>query len=167
MIVVERTFTVAAAPAPVLGYLADFANTPQWDPAACSTTRRDAGPPAPGSSWHHVCKVFGVTAELTYTLVTREPGRLVFHGRNEGATCVDSVWLRACGGGTEVTFRVELEMHGLAKLATPVLKVEFEKLGAEGFARLRTVLDTLAPPRTAEVRFEIPSRNPAVREAEA
>jgi hypothetical protein len=167
MIVVERTFTVAAAPEPVHGYLTDFANTPQWDRAACRTTRHDPGPPAPGSTWHHVCKLFGVTAELTYTLITMEPDRLVFHGRNEGATCLDTVWLRPCGGGTEVTYRVELEVHGLAKLATPVLKIECEKLGTEGVARLTAVLDGLAAPRAAEVHFEVPSRSPAVREAEA
>jgi len=167
MIVVERTFTVSAAPDQVLEYLTDFAHTPQWDPAAQHTTRIDDGPPAPGSTWHHVCKIFGVTAELTCTLITAEPGRLVFHGRNEGATCIDSVWLRPAGAGTEVTYRVELEMHGLAKLATPVLKIEFEKLGTESVARLTSVLEALAAPRTAEVHFELPAANPTVREAEA
>jgi carbon monoxide dehydrogenase subunit G len=167
MIVVERTFTVTVAPGPVLRHLTDFANAPQWYPAACSTTRHDAGPPAPGSSWHHVCKIFGVTAELTYTLIAMEPDRLIFHGRNEGTSCLDTVWLRPHGSGTEVTYRVELEVHGLAKLATPVLRTEFEKLGDAGVARLTAALDGLAPPRAAEVQFEIPSRNPAVREAEA
>jgi carbon monoxide dehydrogenase subunit G len=156
MIVVERTFAVAAAPAPVLGYLKDFANTQQWDPATQQTTRRDAGPLVPGSSWHHVCKIFGITTELTYTLITADDGRLVFHGRNEGATCTDTVLLCPADTGTEVTYRIELELHGLAKLATPVLKIEFEKLGTEGVARLTTALAELTVPtreRTAELRF--------------
>jgi hypothetical protein len=45
-----------------------------------------------------------------------------------------------------VTYRVELEMHGLAKLATPVLKIEFEKLGTESAAGLRQALNRLSAP---------------------
>jgi carbon monoxide dehydrogenase subunit G len=167
MIVVERVFTVSATPDQVLGYLTDFSHSPQWDAAAQHTTRTDTGPPVPGSSWHHVCKIFGVTAELSYTLITAEPTHLIFHGRNEGSTCVDSVWLRPAGSGTEVTYRVELEMHGLAKLATPVLKIEFEKLGTESVTRLTAALNALATPLTAEVHFELPTANPTIREAEA
>jgi carbon monoxide dehydrogenase subunit G len=143
MIVVERTFTVAATPAAALGYLADFANTQEWDRAAQHTVRNDAGPLAPGANWRQVCRIFGVTAELTYTLIEVAAGRLVFHGRNEGATCTDTVTVRPAAGGAEVTYRVELEMHGLAKLATPVMKIEFEKLGNEVAARLTEVLNQL------------------------
>ena len=132
MIVVERTLAVAAAPAPALAYLTDFANTAAWGPAVRQTTRNGAGPIVPGSSWHQVCRILGITTELTYTLVLAEPGRLVFQGRTEGATCLDEVTVRPAGTGSEVTYRVELEMHGLAKLATPVIKMELEKLGAAG-----------------------------------
>jgi carbon monoxide dehydrogenase subunit G len=156
MIVVERTLAVSAGPALVLGYLKDFANTQQWDPTAQRTTRNDAGPLAPGSTWHHACKIFGITAELTYTLITADPGRLVFHGRNEGATCTDTVLVRPTGSGTEVAYRVELELHGLAKLTTPFLKIEFEKLGTESVTRLTTALNELVTPaaeRTTELHF--------------
>jgi carbon monoxide dehydrogenase subunit G len=146
MIVVERTFTVSAAPGPVLAYLKDFGNAVHWDPAAQAITRADAGPLAPGANWHHVRKIMGVTAELTYTLIEATADRLVLHGRSEGATSLDTVTVRPVPEGTEVHYRVELEMHGLAKLATPVIKVEFEKLGTESAAGLRQALDRLAPP---------------------
>ena len=118
MIVVERTFAVTAAPGAVLAYLQDFANAQEWDRSGVRTSRLGDGPIAPGAHWRHVRKLYGVTAELTYTLISSDPGRLVFHGRSEGATCVDTVSVRAVPGGTAVTYRVELEMHGLAKLAT-------------------------------------------------
>ena len=146
MIVVERTFTVAATPAAALSYLTDFANTQEWDRAAQRTVRNDAGPLVPGATWRQVCRIFGITAELTYTLVEAAAGRLVFHGRNEGATCTDTVTVRPAAGGAEVTYRVELEMHGLAKLATPVMKIEFEKLGTESAARLSQALSRLSAP---------------------
>jgi carbon monoxide dehydrogenase subunit G len=141
MTIVVRTFAVTAPPAAVLDYLADFGNTREWDPATQSTTRIDSGPIAPGASWHNVSKVLGLTTELTYTLASTESDKLVFVGRNEGATSIDTITVRPVCGGSEITFRVELEMHGLAKLATPVMKIEFEKLGTETAARLTEVLN--------------------------
>ncbi len=162
MIVVERTFAVTAAPEPVLDYLSDLTHTQQWDPAVERATRRDPGPIVPGAGWRQVRKVFGITVELTYTLITKAPGRLVLHGRNEGATCVDTIWLRGAGAGTAVTYRVELELHGLAKLAVPILQPEFEKQGTASAAGLTAALDQLAAPRTTEIAFpETPYPAPA------
>jgi carbon monoxide dehydrogenase subunit G len=142
MTIVVRTFAVTAPPAAVLDYLADFGNTREWDPATQSTTRIDSGPIAPGASWHTVSKVLGLTTELTYTLASTESDKLVFVGRNEGATSIDTITVRPVdGGGSEVTYRVDLEVHGLAKLATPVMRIEFEKLGTETAARLTEVLN--------------------------
>jgi carbon monoxide dehydrogenase subunit G len=146
MIVVERTFTVTAGPAAVLDYLKDFTNTQEWDPATRRAGRKDTGPLAPGATWHSASRILGITAELTWTLITAEPHRLVFSGRNEGATCTDTITVRPVAGGTEVTYRIDLEMHGLAKLVTPVIKFEFEKLGNQGAAGLTEVLNRLATP---------------------
>ncbi|MCY1141925.1 SRPBCC family protein [Actinoplanes sp. Pm04-4] len=145
MIVVERTLAVRADPGVALGYLSDFGNTALWDPAVRQATRNDSGPIAPGASWHQTARLLGITTEMTYTLVEASPGRLVFHGRNEGATCVDTVAVRPAGAGSQVTYRIELEMHGLAKLATPVIKMEFEKLGTAGATALTEALNRLSP----------------------
>jgi hypothetical protein len=144
MIVVERTFTVLALPATVLDYLKDFANTREWAPSAQRTVRNDAGPLGPGASWRLLCRIFGITAELTYTLVEATADRLLFHGRNEGATCTDTVAVRPVPGGTEVSYRLEIELHGLAKLITPFMKIELEKQGTAGAAGLTQALDRLS-----------------------
>jgi carbon monoxide dehydrogenase subunit G len=143
MTIVSRTFAVSAAPDMVLEYLQDFGNTEEWDPATRRTTRIDTGPIGVGSSWHNASKILGVTAELTYTLATVESDKLVFLGRNEGATATGTITVRPVPGGSEVTYHVDLEMHGLAKLMTPVMKIEFEKLGTETAARLTDVLNRL------------------------
>jgi hypothetical protein len=146
MIVVERTLTVATTLASAFAYLTDFGNTQQWDRAARQTVRNGTGPLQPGATWRQARRICGITAELTWTLIEAAGGRLVFHGRNEGATCTDTVFVRPAPGGTEVTYRVELEMHGLAKLATPVIRIEFEKLGTESAAGLRQALNRLSAP---------------------
>ncbi len=143
-IVVARTVIVTAPVNAVLEYLRDFGNSAQWDPAARRTTRTDAGPIGVGSRWHHEAKVLGVRAELTYTLAAADGDRLVFAGRNESATATGTVTVRPVEGGTQVTYQVELEMHGLAKLATPLLRAEAEKLGDATAGRLTDVLNRLA-----------------------
>jgi carbon monoxide dehydrogenase subunit G len=143
MTIVSRTFAVSAAPDKVLEYLQDFGNSEQWDPATQRTTRIDAGPIGVGSSWHNASKILGVTAELTYTLTAVASDKLVFLGRNEGATATGTVTVRPVAGGSAVTYTVDLEMHGLAKLTTPVMKIELEKLGTETAARLTDVLNRL------------------------
>ena len=177
MIVVNRMFTVTAAPAVVLGYLTDFGNSAQWHPATRQVTRDDTGPLVPGASWRQVCRILGVTAELAWTLVATGPDRLVFHGRNEGITRTDHIVARPGGRGTDVAYHAELEMHGLAKLATPILRTEFEKIGMTAAAVLAGVLDRLggehrstelgfAPPRSASPRSASPrSASPRGQEA--
>jgi carbon monoxide dehydrogenase subunit G len=144
MTIVVRTFVVAASPEVVMDYLTDFGNTEVWDPSTRRTVRHGAGPVVVGTSWQNVSKVLGVTAELTYTLAALECDKIVFIGRNEGATSIDTITVRPVAGGTEVTYHVDLEMHGLAKLATPVMRIEFEKLGNRTASRLTTVLNRLA-----------------------
>src|SRR4051794_34704927 len=143
MTIVVRTFTVTAAPGLVLEYLADFGNTEEWDPATLRTTRHGSGPIGVGTSWHHCSKILGRTTELTYTLAALESDRIVFVGRSEAATSIDTITVHPVAGGSTVTYRVDLEMHGLVKLAAPVMRIEFEKLGNETASRLTSVLNRL------------------------
>jgi carbon monoxide dehydrogenase subunit G len=143
MTVVERAFVVSATPDVVIDYLRDFGNTNEWDPGTQLTTRIGSGPIEVGTTWHNESKVLGRTTELTYSLVAAESDKLVFTGHNDGATATDTITVRPVDGGTEVTYHADLELHGLAKLATPVMKIEFEKLGNEVAARLTEVLNQL------------------------
>ena len=145
MTTVERTFTVRPAPNVVIDYMKDFGHAAEWDPGTQTCERQDDGPVAVGSTWHNTSKILGVTAELTYTLERLDDDTVVLVGKNDSATSTDTITVRpAAGGGSEVTYHVDLEMHGAAKLATPVMKLEFEKLGHDTEKQLSEVLDRLA-----------------------
>jgi carbon monoxide dehydrogenase subunit G len=131
MVSVTRTFTVDKPVSVVIEYLKDFGNAVEWDPGTQSCTRQDSGPIAVGASWHNVSKVLGRETELSYRLQTLEPDHIVLVGRNDTATSTDDIRVRPAATGSEITYHADIELHGVAKLGAPVIKVEFERLGTE------------------------------------
>ena len=140
---VSRTFAVTPSPATVIEYLKDFGNAEQWDPGTQTCTREDSGPVKEGSSWHNVSKIVGVDAELTYTLDTLGDDTLVFVGRNESSTSTDTITVEPHDGGSVITYRADLEMHGLAKVLSPAMKLVFEKLANDTEKQMTEVLNAL------------------------
>ncbi|MEU8516402.1 SRPBCC family protein [Kitasatospora sp. NPDC048722] len=140
MISVERTMLVDRPAGEVLRYLADFGNTPQWDPGTESCTRLDPGPVAQGARWRNVSRFRGRRTELFYCLEEYSPKRLVFVGRNRTVKATDDITVRASEGGTVVVYRASLRFNGLALLAAPFLRAEFERLADAVAVRLPAVL---------------------------
>lgn len=141
---VNRTFTVSARPAAVLEYFRDFARTQEWDPATESTVRVDEGPLIPGATWHNTTHAFGLTSELLWTLSEHAADRLVFVGRNDALTSTDTITVRPTDdNGTEVTYTVDLDLHGLAVLAGPVVHLEAERLSDQAERNMTEILNRL------------------------
>ena len=62
-------------------------------------------------------------------------------GRNKGATSTDTISVLPSGGGSEITYRADLDMHGIAALAAPAMKLVFERLADETEEQLSAVLN--------------------------
>jgi carbon monoxide dehydrogenase subunit G len=140
---VARSFTVTATPPRVVDYLKDFGNAEEWDPGTQTCTRRDDGQIGEGASWHNVSKIFGVIAELTYTLEKLTDSTLVFVGENKSSTSTDTITVDPDDSGSRLTYRADLEMKGAAKILNPVMKLVFEKLASDTEKQLSTVLNQL------------------------
>ena len=122
--------------------------------------REGAGPIVVGSPWHNVSKIAGVQTELTYTLKELSPDKLVFVGVNDSATSTDTISVRPAGSGSELTYRADVEMHGLAKLAAPAVKLVFEKIAHETVNQITEVLNgnwSPVPTRTESPTELIPA----------
>ncbi len=143
MTTTSRTFTVTPPPATVLDYLKDFSHAEEWDPGTVSCTQIGSGPVTVGTQWHNTSKIAGNETELVYTLEEVADDHIVLRGENEQATAVDTITVVPHGTGSEITYHAELEMHGVAKLATPVMKLVFEKLGNDTEDDMVQVLDRL------------------------
>ncbi|WP_344422445.1 SRPBCC family protein [Pseudonocardia ailaonensis] len=126
-----RTFTVATQPDEAIAYLADFTNAEAWDPGTVSCVRTDAGPVRVGATWHNTSKILGSDTELDYRLEHLDDTTVRLVGENKTATATDVITVVAVAGGTEVTYDATVELHGAAKLAAPLMQLEFEKLGRQ------------------------------------
>ncbi|GAA3989876.1 SRPBCC family protein [Allokutzneria multivorans] len=143
MTTVSRTFTVQTPPDVVVPYLADFGNAEHWDPGTQRCTRNDSGPVQVGANWHNTSTIAGITTELTYTLEQLTEDRIVLVGRNDTATSTETIEIAPSGAGSTITYTNELEFKGVAKLAAPLAKVVFEKLGNDTEERMTDVLNGL------------------------
>jgi carbon monoxide dehydrogenase subunit G len=140
---VSRTFSVEVPPEIVIPYLADFAHAEHWDPGTVRCVRNDDGPVRVGSSWHNTSKIVGISTELTYTLEQLTDERIVLVGRNDTATSTETINVARSGAGSSITYANEVQFNGAAKLAAPLGKVVFEKLGNDTEKQLVKTLNAL------------------------
>ncbi len=141
---VSRTFTVTPPPATVIDYLKDFSHAEEWDPGTVSCTREDSNPVQVGSRFHNVSKIAGVSTELTYRLETLTPGKIVFVGENDSAVSTDNITVAPHADGSEITYEAVIEPKGLGKLADPIMKLVFERIGTKTEKQMTEVLNALA-----------------------
>ena len=79
--------------------------------------------------------------QLTYTLDTLSDHTLVFVGKNDSSTSVDTITVDPSGAGSVITYQADLEMKGAAKLLNPAMKLVFEKLANDTEKQLTKVLN--------------------------
>lgn len=140
----SRTFTVKPTPDVVVDYLADFTHAEAWDPGTESCTRLDSGPIQVGSRFHNESKIAGVSTELVYELVTLDADKIVLRGENDSATSTDTITVTPRDGGSEITYEAVIEAKGVGKLAEPLMKLVFERIGSETEEKMTEVLNRLA-----------------------
>ena len=140
---VSRTFPVNPSPSAVIDYLKDFSNAVAWGPGTVSCTRKGEGPIVVGTKFHNVSKIAGVETELTYELTKLTGSTLVFEGENDSATSVDTITVVPHGDGSEITYEAVIEAKGIGKLAEPLMKLVFERVGTKTEEQMTGVLNGL------------------------
>ncbi len=80
---------------------------------------------------------------MTYTLEQLSDERIVLVGRNDTATSTETIDVTRSGTGSSITYTNELRFNGVAKLAAPLGKIVFEKLGNDTEKQLVERLNAL------------------------
>ncbi len=140
---VQRTFTVKQQIETVVDYLRDFAHAESWDPGTVTCTQVSSGEVGTGTTWHNVSEILGRKTELSYQLTHADPYHLTFVGTNKTATATDDMTFEAVGDTTSITYQATVTLNGLAKLAEPLMRREFEKLAGKTVDQMTRTLEAL------------------------
>lgn len=145
-----RTVETDTLPEIVAPYLSDFTTTEHWDPGTV-TTERESGDGGEGTRYRNVSKFLGRETELTYVVVELDPGRrIALVGSNKTVTAHDTMTFAAHGVGTRVTYEVDFQFQGVARLVAPLLRPALARLADKGRDGMQDALDRLtarsAPP---------------------
>ena len=125
----------------VFAYLADFANTLEWDPGVVEAQRLDDEPVSKGSEFRIVSAFLGRRTSLLYKIVEfAPPAAVTFRGVNSTVVSLDRLTFENFGGGTQVTYDAELTLKGPFRLADPLLGLAFKRLGDRALQGLRSAL---------------------------
>lgn len=138
-----RSFTVAQQPAAVLAYLADFGHAETWDPGTKSCTRVDDGPVAVGARWQRSTTMLGHDSELEYAITELDEQHVTLVAADSHVSSTDVISVRPVELGCEITYESTVELHGVAKIGTPVVQYELDLLADEVVAGIRDALADL------------------------
>jgi len=133
-------------------YLADFATISDWDPGVARSRRLSDDPLTVGARFEVTTSYLGREATLIYeTIEIERPHRVLLRAEAGSFTSLDEMTFdERPGGGTLVSYDVDLAMKGLAKAGELPMRLAFRRIGDAARDGLRRRL-AAAPPSPAEV----------------
>ncbi len=127
-------------------YVADFANSQEWDPGVATSGRVGGGPVAVGARYQLEVIFNGRTLPMTYTVTDYDPPTLVvLHGSGSRIEAIDRIdFAPLPDGGTRLTYQADLRLGGILRLAEPILGRAFDGIGKRALAGMQRELDRRA-----------------------
>ncbi|HZM67206.1 MAG TPA: SRPBCC family protein [Nakamurella sp.] len=144
MITVQRTVTTTWDPRSTFEYLSAFEHTAEWDPGTPVCEKQSEGPVAVGSRYHAVAEFRGKRQSIDYVVTELGDEHIRLRGENKTVLGIDTITVRPSGSGSEVTYKAEFSLKGLAAVATPFVGPLFEKLGDPAAQGMKQKLESLA-----------------------
>jgi carbon monoxide dehydrogenase subunit G len=137
-----RYVTTIESPRPqedVFAYLSDFSTTREWDPGVVEAERLDEGPIVAGSRVRLVADFMGRKTPLVYEVTAIDPPHSVpLRGENATVVSLDTMTFEpTAAGGTRIVYDADLTLKGPLRLADPLLKLIFNRIGDKAAAGLR------------------------------
>lgn len=124
-------------------YLADFSNAAEWDPGVAAAERLGGeGPVALGEEFTLMVRAVRGETPLTYRVTAIEPPQSVtFRAESGLLISLDTITFEEHGGGTRVRYDADLRLKGPLRLAEPLLRVAFSRIGDRARDGLCRALD--------------------------
>jgi carbon monoxide dehydrogenase subunit G len=129
----------------VFDYVADFANSQEWDPGVATAERLDAGPVAVGSRFRLRVRLGPRVGTMDYRIsVFEPPTRVVLVGSGSGVSAVDELRLERLATGTRLDYTAEIRLSGILRLAEPFLGTTFANIGRNAADGMQRTLEAQA-----------------------
>lgn len=125
-------------PEDAFDFMADMRNFEQWDPGVSSAEQVEGDGPAEGAVYE--LEASGTT--LRYVLEEYDrPNRFVAEANTGRLRSYDVIEVEASDGGSIVTYDATLELKGLFKVAEPIMKLAFQRIGSKADEGMQQALD--------------------------
>lgn len=126
-------------------FVADFANSSQWDPGVATSERIDPGPVGVGARYALGVRMRGKVAPMEYRVTAWEPGRrVVLAGEGSNVSAVDEIRFEETPTGTRVDYTADISLTGWMRLVEPFAGGAFEKLAKDALGGMQRALDERA-----------------------
>ena len=144
-------------------YVADFANSHEWDPGVATSERVDDGPVGVGSRFRLGVRLGPRVASMEYRITVFEPpNRVVLVGSGSGVSAVDEIRFERFASGTRLDYTADIRLGGLLRLLQPFLGGAFANVARNAADGLQRTLDAQAAAhRQGGDRVEFDSRGAA------
>jgi carbon monoxide dehydrogenase subunit G len=130
-------------------YLSDFSTTQEWDPGVVEAERLNDGAIGEGTEFRLVAEFLGRRTALSYRIVEYDPSRAVtFRGENATVISNDRITFESVDQGTRIIYDADLALKGPLRIADPLLRLAFNRVGDRALAGLR---HRLAPTRSGKL----------------
>ena len=143
----RATVTTDWSPQQTFAYMANFANSAEWDPGVVSAEELTDNPLRVGARFDLVAAVLGREIDLTYETVELEtPRRVVLRAESGTVVSLDEMTFEpTANDGTALTYYADLRMKGALRVADPLLRLAFRRIGDQARDGITARLAESAP----------------------
>jgi carbon monoxide dehydrogenase subunit G len=130
-------------------YLADFANSQEWDPGVANARRIDQGPVGVGARYELGVRKGDRIVPMEYRITTYDPPhRVILVGSGSGVEATDEIRFERQGGETVVDYTADINLTGLLRLVQPFIGGTFRTIAENAAAGISRTLASRAAPGT-------------------
>ena len=153
----HEVIDVARAPDECFAFVADFANTRDWDPGVADAAKTSDGAVGLGTEFEVLIQSgvgpFKRKFPMQYRITGFEPpSYLVLEGTSKQCDGIDTITFTPIAGGTRIDYRADLTLNTLSDGAVKLMGPLMERMGKRAVAGLKAALDPQPIPKPSAWR---------------
>jgi len=142
MALYNTSINSSLSPSDAFAYMAAFENVAQWDPGVVEAQRLTDGPVHLGTEFRVLTQTGKRRIPLTYRVTEFDEGSLlVLSASTSTLRSVDEIRVTAQSSGSTVTYKANLSLQGILRVANPFLNSTLQKIGDRARDGLQRVLN--------------------------